>query len=86
MLDAITVLALDPPEEVTNPANTIIGWCAWFIAALCVGRLMFLGAKWGLTKISTETFDHTPREIFLTITAGVLCTSAGVWVDFLQNG
>lgn len=75
-----------PPSEVTNPADTLIGWGAWIIAALCVGRLMFLGAKWGLSKVSSDSFDHTPREILLTMTAGILTMSAGVWVTFLQNG
>jgi hypothetical protein len=87
MLNALILAEMKtPPSDVTDPANTLIGWGAWIIAAVCVGRLMFLGAKWGLSKVSAETFDHTPREILMTMSAGILTMSAGTWVTFLQNG
>lgn len=82
----ILVAATQPPAEVTGEANTLIGWAAFVVAALATVRLMYIGGKWGLSRVSGESFTHTATEITLTVVSGVLAASAGLWVQFLQTG
>lgn len=77
---------VEPPKEVTAPAKIILGWAVFIIGILCVGRLMFLGAKWGYCRLSSETFDNTAKEIVIVVIAGIICSSAGAWVLFIDTG
>lgn len=77
---------MTPPEDVTDPAMTIIGWTLWIIAALGVGRLMFVGGKWGFAKHANEGFEHSTTEIILVLVGTILASTAALWVTALRGG
>lgn len=86
MADLTLLAVVEPPSDVTEPVRVLLGWAMWIIATLCIGRLMFLGGRWGWCRLNSESFDHTPREMLLVLAAGIICASAGTWVTFIDSG
>lgn len=42
---AVVLAAVELPEQVVNDISTILGWIAGIGAAVCVAKIMFVGAR-----------------------------------------
>ena len=75
-----------PPADVTEPATQLLGWCLWIITALGVGRLTYIGGRWGYSRYFQEGFSHSTTEIAMVLIGTIIAGSAGAWVSGMRWG